>query len=383
MRLLLISDNFYPVIGGAETYAYNLAKGLAGRGCEVVVLTNRPSAGMPVSERHAAGFTVLRDDTYWEQLPRKGAAWEKLAFGRLDFLDEQLGSETFDVVHANNHGTALIGAVYALSRAAPLVATFHEVGRENTPLGMGRSRLVYRHLPLDYVVTVSRFYTDVAKRFGAAKVRYIPFGIDLNLFKHREDHRLWSRPAVIGCLARFKSRKGLLELVKAGSLLRDRFPGLRIRLAGTPSSGSAGYEQEMRDLIAREGLTGDVTLETGVTLEDVPRFLHEIDVLVQPSTQEGLGVVLLEAMASGVPIVANNCDGFREIATHNHNAYLTAGNDPALLVEAVSSVITDGELRARLARNGLTFVQSRHALDDMIDQTIALYREVIQHAGKP
>jgi phosphatidylinositol alpha-mannosyltransferase len=139
----------------------------------------------------------------------------------------------------------------------------------------------------------------------------------------------------------------------------------------------------MRDLIAREGLTGDVTLETGVTLEDVPRFLHEIDVLVQPSTQEGLGVVLLEAMASGVPIVANNCDGFREIATHNHNAYLTAGNDPALLVEAVSSVITDGELRARLARNGLTFVQSRHALDDMIDQTIALYREVIQHAGKP
>lgn len=382
MRVLLISDNFHPVIGGAETYAYNLAKGLAGRGCEVVVLTNRPSARIPARQRYASGFTVLRDDSYWEQLPREGAAWEKLAFGRLDFLNERLGSETFDVVHANNHGTALIGALYSLSKAVPLVATFHEVGREHTPLGMGRSRLVYQHLPLDHVVTVSRFYSDVAERFGAAKVRYIPFGIDLSMFKPREDHRLCSRPAVVGCLARFKSRKGLLELVKAGSLLRERFPVLRIRIAGTPGSGSAGYEHDVRDLIARRGLTDDVTLETGVTLEDVPRFLDEIDILVQPSTQEGLGVVLLEAMASGVPIVASNCDGFREIATHDHNAYLTAGNDPALIAEAVGHVINDCEMRVRLSRNGLTFVKSRHALDAMIDQTIALYREVIQYAEK-
>ncbi|MGH3450645.1 MAG: glycosyltransferase, partial [Haloechinothrix sp.] len=119
MRVLMLSTNFHPVIGGAESYCRDLAVGLAGRGHDVTVFTAGDASNGPVRGVDR-GVTVLRH--------RPGrdsdvSAWEHGMFGMLPVLEQAVRLEDVDVVHVNSQDTAVLGTIVSLQHGMPLVVT--------------------------------------------------------------------------------------------------------------------------------------------------------------------------------------------------------------------------------------------------------------------
>ena len=383
MRVLLLTTNFHPVVGGAESYCRELAIGLARLGHDVTVFTDGGAGSAPQNgiER---GVTVIRDRSYRQDLttPDK-SAWEQMAFGLLPALARSVRVDQVDVVHANSQDTAILGSIVKLHHGIPLVVTSHEVQRDREPLGAGRCRLVFAHLPVDAHIAVSDCYRRAAEGFGARHVHHIPLGVDRDRFfpgdrtVARRRLGIADDAFVLTCIARIKPRKGLLELVDAAATLRTVLPQLQVLLAGTTSSGSQAYAAQVRARIVETGLAGRVRVVDDFGHDQVPVLLHATDVYAQPSYTEGLGLATVEAMACGVPVVATDTDGLREAVEPDVSGLLVPVGEPGPLADAVLRLAHDRDLRDRLIRGGLARVREQFSLATMVAQTEALYRRVI------
>jgi glycosyltransferase involved in cell wall biosynthesis len=381
MRVLLLTDNYWPRIGGAETYALELARGLVGRGHDVVVYTDGERAAPGLAVTTEGGVSVIRDSTFWEAMGREGAAWEQMCFGRLRSLSRAVDLASFDVIHANNHDTAVLGSILKLETGAPLVLTAHEVERDKAPLGGARTAFVIRLLPLDAVIAVSDYYAAEARRFGAERVHRVNFGIDTAVFAPaapRDRAFAGGRCApTVTCLARFKQRKGLEQFVQAARLVRTAMPDTRFVLAGSTSSASADYLGGLYGLIDEVSLGDCLRIWTNVTFDRVPQLLRSSDVVVQPSFAEGLGVAVLEAMSCEVPVVCSRATGLTEIVEHEVNGLLAEPGDAKGFAAAISRLLVDRELRRRLGGNGRKTVAARYDLTDMIHRTESIYEHLL------
>ncbi|XVU28142.1 glycosyltransferase family 4 protein [Actinoplanes sp. CA-054009] len=384
VRVLMLSTNFHPVIGGAESYCRDLATGLAGRGHLITVFTDGGTHYDAPPSRLEQGVMVIRNrsDSGPVTAETRASPWEDGVFRLLPAVADVVGPGAIDLVHANSQDTAILGSIVAAQTGVPLVVTSHEVGRERGPLGQGRCRLVFRHLPVDAHIAVSDYYQRVASTFGARRVHRINLGVDLGRF-HPGDRvaarSLWQMPPgefVVTCIARFKQRKGLLELIEAAARIRTVVPRLRVILAGTTSSGSLQYAARMRARITALGLAGRVRIVEDLSHDQVPQLLRASDVYVQPSHIEGLGLAVVEAMACGVPVVVSDTEGLREVVEPGVSGLMVPVGDSARLADAVVRLAHDGGLRDLLVRGGLIRAQGGFSLARMVTQTEELYERV-------
>ncbi|MGW4365709.1 glycosyltransferase family 4 protein [Nocardia takedensis] len=381
MKVCLLTSAFHPRVGGAETYAKVLAAGLVDRGHEVVVITDGheipPHTALP-------GIDVRRIDTsaaLFEAGTR--VLWEQMAFGLLPDLDA--ASEGADLVHANSHDTAILAAMIGASRGIPVVATFHDQAPEDGPLGVGRSRLVYRHLPIDAFLVPSRFYADKARTFGAdpARVELVYLGIDPRRFDdgdRREARRglgLTESGSLTVCAATLKPRKGLRQLIAAFAAVHREHEDARLLIAGAAELTTRDYADAVRADIAAHGLGEVVRIEEGFTHDDMPTVFRAADIVVQPSLAEGLGLALLEGMATGRPVVGTDITGINEIIEHEVNGLVVAPDDPADLATALTRLLSDSGLAAKLAAAGCATARTAFTRDRMIEETIARYERVV------
>jgi glycosyltransferase involved in cell wall biosynthesis len=384
----MLSTNYHPVIGGAESYCRDLAGGLAGRGHQVTVFTDGSSTAADSPVWDEGGVTVLRERSYWAHLSGPDVStWEQMAFGLLPAVSRSIDLAGVDVIHANSQDTALLGAVLKLQHNIPLVVTSHEVQRERGPAGAGRCRLVFEHLPVDAHIAVSAYYENVARGFGAVNLQRIDLGVDLARFRPaapdpaRRRLGIGADEVVLTCVARFKQRKGLLELVEAARLVADAVPQLRVLLVGTTSSGSQAYATSVRRRIGELGLTDRVRLIEDCGHDQIAGLLHATNVYVQPSHVEGLGMAVLEAMACGVPVVASDTDGLREAVQPGISGVLAPVGEPAALAEVILRLLRDQHLRGRLKNGGLARVQA-FTVQRMVARTEALYQSLIARSAE-
>ncbi|GIM94381.1 glycosyltransferase family 4 protein [Paractinoplanes toevensis] len=381
MRVLMLSTNYHPVVGGAESYCRDLATGLVRRGHDVTVFTDGRACSQPPDSTEY-GVRVLRERSYLPRLSDPDvSAWEQMAFGLLPAVSSMFDVTRVDVLHANSQDTALLGTVLKLQYGIPLVVTSHEVHRERGPAGAGRCRLVFGSLPVDAHITVSGYYERVARSFGAVNLHRIDLGVDLGRFAPDDGRAARSLlgiaddEAVVTCVARFKPRKGLLELIDAAGDVAQRVPRLRLLLVGTTSSGSEEYAQLMRQRIEERGLTGRVQVIETYGHEQIATVMHASDVYVQPSHVEGLGLAVLEAMACGVPVVASDTDGLREVVVPQDSGLLVPVGDCSALAGGIVRLLSEQPLRQRLISGGLARARGR-GMDAMVARTESLYRSL-------
>ncbi|MFD9406480.1 glycosyltransferase family 4 protein [Streptomyces sp. NPDC059989] len=369
-------------MGGAETYAWTVASALADRGHEVVVLTD----GADRAERadradgtsSAPRFRVHRLTGYLELLadPSK-LRWEQLYFGLLPETAAALGAWGPDIVLANSLETTVLGRVVAEEFTVPLVGAYHEHAPQQEPFGTGRLDMVYRFLRPDLVLAGSRFYQERAvTRLGGDRVRLIHHGVDTGLFHPAVDgagvrarYGVGPGDLFVVSAGRLKPRKGHLELVRAVARL-DR-TDVRLLIAGSVSSASVAYAEELRRAVEESGLGGRVTIDRSLGHRDMPAVLAAADVVAQPSHEEGLGLSVLEAMSSGRPVVTCSVPGIREILSSPDLAVLAPPGEPAALAKALSRCLDDEDLRASLARRGREHVLRHFSQQRMIDATEA------------
>jgi len=381
MNVLLLTTNYHPVIGGAETYARELGRQLVRRSHEVTIFTDGGAGSLP----HVAiedGVRVIRDTTYFSSMtsPDK-STWEEMYFSLLPAIFASVDMSAIDVVHANGHAMAVLASMLKFSTGTPVVVTAHEFEREHTAFGDGRCRLVYQALPIDAYIAVSEYYLAKAVEFGVSeeRVHRVNLGVDSERFTHRHDTQARSRfglPAtsfVVSCVGRVKQRKGQLELLAAVAMLRETLPSVKLVLAGNTSSGSSDYQDQVDRYILDHDLGDWVLTIPDLSHEMVPCLYAATDVAVQPSYAEGLGLATVEAMSCGVPVVTTWVSGLREVVQPEVNGIAVPPKDTRSLADAILRLARSRRLRETLTQSALRTVLENYTLESMAHQTEKVY----------
>lgn len=296
-----------------------------------------------------------------------------------------IGSFNADIVHSNTGTVFLCGGLAARLRGRPHVWHIREDFGDFAPVWKLYRLLI--GILSDRIVCISEF---VSLQFGTGrlqkKIRVIHNGYARSEFTplpedavrtFREAHGLAADGRTyIGLIGRINIfRKGHLLLVEAARIVRNQAPGSVFVIVGTPFPGNEEHLVMMRDRIRALDLesafvfTGDVA--------DVRVIYQTIDVLVQPSTMpEGLGGVVVEAMASGLPVVATKLGATPEIVADGRTGLLVPPDDPAALAAALLQLMASASLRRQMGIQGRERFETSFEFDSQYKKLLVQYSEL-------
>jgi glycosyltransferase involved in cell wall biosynthesis len=160
---------------------------------------------------------------------------------------------------------------------------------------------------------------------------------------------------IVLTVARIFPGKGLIYLVEAARIVANEVPTVKFIVKA--SSSDERYEGRIRNLIHKHNLQQHFMILGGSPYSEMPKYMSAADVFVLPSISEGLGLVILEALATGVPVVASRVGGIPDILIHEHNGLLVEPRDAEGLAEAIVRILSDEKLRKRLREGGLTTIR--------------------------
>lgn len=350
MHVLLLAPLYFPYVGGAETHTRALAEALVTLGQQVTVCTDTGYRPVPEQEI-VGGVRVLRTRL---PVPEPGAdqrdvvRWEAGPFGLLAELERLLRLGDLgrpDVIHAQCQISFLLGAVLKEHLGSPLAVTPHETTPEHDGLGRARSRFLYTLPQIDLFVASSRTFAEQAIMCGrpAADIVVVPSaalpaaGVAAGQARSPRVGGPRTGATVLN-VGRFKPRKNQLALLRAVSQLRDGGLDVRCVLAGSCDAGSLPYLAEVRRLASRMG--DAAVLVVDADNEGIAKLMTEADLVVQCATAEGLGIVAIEALNAGTPVIATPTLGAMEVL----------GDFPCLLTRGFAAGQIASAIQGALAR---------------------------------
>ncbi|MBM2810413.1 MAG: glycosyl transferase group 1 [Chloroflexi bacterium] len=367
MKIALVSPYDFAYFGGVTDHISHLSAELQRRGNEVHIMApcSDDQVRSPVPF-HRLGTPV--------RIPANGSV-ARISMGpRLGSEVKQiLASGAFDVVHLHEPLLpALPLAVLRASRATN-VGTFHAYRHSNLAYFYAKPILQYFFAKLHGRIAVSNAACDfVSERFSGS-YRVIPNGIDYERFSQPLPPLPGlgdGRPTVL-FVGRLEKRKGLSYLLRSWSNVRREFPDARLVVVG----GGGGLKH-YRAFVDTRG-SDDIVFAGQVADEDLPRYYQAADVFCAPSTgQESFGIVLLEAMAAGKPIVSTNIPGYQEVVTHGKEGLLVPAKDPGALGSALIHLLAHPDMHQQFGARGREKAK-QFAWDRVADEVLDYYRETI------
>jgi phosphatidylinositol alpha-mannosyltransferase len=273
-----------------------------------------------------------------------------------------LNDEAFDVLHIHEPLVPGPTLTSLLVKMAPVVATFHSAG-ESAPYRVFARQLKWIASRIDIRVGVSHDAVELAQRYIGGEYEVLFNGIDLAMY---DSAPVRTRENVIFFLGRHEPRKGLSVLIDAMALLPSDV---------TLWVASDGPETES----LRSRTQGDPRIQWLGRISDEEKIdrLSRASAFCAPSLRgESFGIVLIEAMASGVPVVSTDIDGYRNVATHGENALLVDPGNPQVLAAALARVLTDKPMAQQFREKGL--VRAREfSMDTLADHYVEMYQRAL------
>lgn len=224
----------------------------------------------------------------------------------------------------------------------------------------------------DILYAMNRYIEEALEAQGHPRVELLRLGIDPAAYEDRgwDDYLLF--------VGRLHASKGLEVLLGAVSRVFPEFPDFRLLVVGDgPDEG------RLRTLAEHLGLDGRVQFVGRVTEEgELARLYSRCSAVVLPSYFEGFGVVLLEAMASGKPVIASDIPGPRDIVSHGQDGFLFPPGDVGSLARVLTDVMSDRDLRARLGRRGRREVEQNYTFQNTARSMLTTIRAVLEGGGR-
>lgn len=349
MKIVLVSQSYYPRPGGVTEHVHHSARELERLGHHVTIVTSNCANGVPRDPRVVRiGRNVL--------FPINGA-WVNMTVGANLKRNLRRVFETIepDVIHTHCPlaPTLPLLALQTAPKRCRVVGTFHAAADRS--IGYSVFQAVLRRMArrLDARIAVSRAAMELAQRYIPGDYVVIPNGVDSTRFSPRHeplDH-LSDDAFNVLYVGRLDRRKGLKYLFEAVSIVASRVRR-RIRLV------VVGDESPRRFLLPRLPREVDLRFVGVVSKEMLPRYYRSGHVFCSPATdRESFGIVLLEAMASGIPVIGTSIPGYLTILKNRSNSLVVPPKDPRSLAKAIIELMRDGHLRARLRENGLRFAR--------------------------
>lgn len=228
----------------------------------------------------------------------------------------------------------------------------------------------------DRIVVNSKWMRDKVTfwyRVSPRKAVVIPNGVNLKDFsRHIKKPKLDGNPAIIsiGRLNNIKGIKGVDILIKAMSMLTLKLSCIKLYIIGS------GKLEKYQRLVKNEGLEKHVFFLGEIPRESVIKLLNCCDICIIPSIYEPFGIVVLEALASGTPVIASKTGGIPEIITSGESGLLVKPNNPKALAEAILKLSYDKNLKERLSQKALR-TAAKYDWNNIAEKYVQLYQEMI------
>ena len=367
--LFLITGLAY---GGAETQLVNLAISLKKRGWKVRVVSMLPPQAF-TEELKEAGIPLSTLNM------RREVADPRAVFRLVKILREWRP----DIMHSHMvHANLLARVVRIFYKIPVLISTAHSIDEG------GRWREVAYRLtdPLaDLTTNVSRAAVECYIRVGVApknKIRFMPNGIDTTKFipNKAAGQRLRNELGVDNyfvwlAVGRFEEAKDYPNMLRAFSMIVSKKSDVVLLLVGQGS-----LLEEVKKLACELNLEDKVRF-LGVR-RDVPDLMNAADAYVMSSAWEGMPMVLLEAGACGLPVVATDVGGNSEVVLNGKTGFIVPPRNPEALAQAMEKMMAlPKEKRLEMGEAGRAYIEANYSLEHVVDQWEGLYMELLQRKG--
>ena len=334
--------------GGAERSFVDISRALAARGHTV----------MAIGEARGVALRHLADTAGIECVPlRCLGAWDRLAGHR---ISRHIAHFRPAIVQAHLARAALLAGRAAAAQQVPSLAKTHNLVNV----------AYYRYLDCLVPTTAAQRAHLLAAGVAAARIETIPNFTAIGLQPVSGTHAV-SKPPVIKALGRMVHKKGFDLLIEAVALLQQRGVYCRVEIAGDGPEKPALAQQ-----LQHRGVADHVSLVGWV--DAVAAFLADADLLVVPSRDEPFGIVLIEAMAAGVPVLATRTQGPLEILTDG-SGYLTAVDDSRALADSIEAALSD-PAREAVRHTAQQRFAEHYSADTVLSRYLALYERLIAQA---
>jgi phosphatidylinositol alpha-mannosyltransferase len=366
MKIAYLATYDFAIPGGVKNHICNLSQELTALGHDVSILA--PSSHTEAS----ANIPNFIQIAQFPSASKTGPIPPHILIGlrAIPRLQCLLTSSKFDIIHVHEPLVPPLCLSALRHKNTPIFATFHTYYEYGQPLYRLFQPLLKAWLNnLKGRIAVSVPAKNYIERYFPYDYKIIPNGVNLELFSVRKTPLAELTPGYFNLLfvghAQFK-RKGLRYMLEAYRLLKKEHTDLRLIVAGTKWNGRT-RPPELDDSDLK-----DILYLGTVSDEDLVSLYQNVDLFCAPSTgRESFGIVLIEAMAAGVPIVTTNIDGYSTVATHEHDALLVPPKNGQALAEAIKRLMLDPALRQRLVN------EARHTVQKYSWKTLA--QEVLSY----
>jgi len=378
VRIAMVSWEMPPlVVGGLAAHVDGLSRALAGAGHEVVVLTlHHPDVP---DDYVIDGVRVLRAHTDLPWLPDSDLI-ARMSSGnhKLVQLSAALDGWRPDVVHAHDWLVAWAGDDLQALWGVPLVATIHatERGRHGGSIPAGEPAAInsvewWLTFQAATVITCSRYMRDEVRgafQLPPDKVQVVPNGVDAAVWEPALPEQRAGGPSLVVAWGRIQYEKGFQTLVAALPALRRRHPDLRVVIAGRGS-----FLGELEAIAQGLGVDHMVRFPGFVPDDELRHLLHTCSCAVIPSLYEPFGIVALEALAAGAPLVAAASGGMAEVLDGTGAGLLYPPGDAGALAGALGRMLAEPGLATASRAAGAHLVHDLYRWDAVAAATVPLY----------
>ncbi|PYT00980.1 MAG: hypothetical protein DMF63_04770 [Acidobacteria bacterium] len=355
MRILQISSA--RSIGGGERHVIDLSNQLARRGHNVFVAVV-PRSPLRDELRDVPVENIV-------EVPLRNALDVPSALKLAQFIREN-NVEMVNVHFAKDYPVAAIAARHA---GVPFVITRHVLFPMSRLHRLVLSRVKYAIAPSN-AAAESLLRQQI---FPPEKIVTIRYGLDVDKFPERGP--ISREEFCIGSIGNLDPVKGFDVLIRAAAIVAKVKPEAKFTIVGEDRSRDKRNERELRDLIEELNLTE--TVELAGWSNNVADLLTGFDILVSASRSESFGFVIAEAMLTGVPVIATETEGAKEIISDPTHGKLVPIESPEAIADAILQLIGDDGQRAQIAASGRDYVHESFSLVRMVNQTEELYRLAI------
>ena len=354
--------------GGAENHLYMLCKGLK-------------TLGYKISIVYLKGIGELKE--VFENFGCKVIKIDGDAFKRplrtLFKLKKIIAQLKPDILHTHLNKAEFFGNLAGFLSKKPLIISTKHNDDKFLQKAIIRIGHFLMSIPNDGIICISAHVEKYIKKIGVwpkVTIKTIHYGIDAKGFESNIDNSLVphfktalskGKLYLLGTVARLEEQKGLQYLIEAVSYVSKKRNDFHLIIVG-----DGPLVASLKDKVKKLDIENFISF-TGKR-SDVPAVMKSLDIFILPSLWEGFGLVLLEAMAAGIPVIASNVSAIPEVIKHNENGFLVAPKNPDALAEKILLLLENKDLRRKMGINGQDRAHSYFHIERMIKETHNFYR---------
>ncbi len=386
MRILMLSWEYPPrIVGGLARHVYWLSKSIVEHGHQVIVGTLSNNSDNVIERQ--GDLTIIRINPYKIPSPDFISWVHQFNQTLIEDIIDAVGSD-IDIIHAHDWLVARAGIILKHLYRKPLIATIHstEYGRRN-----GLHNVFERHIHevewlLTYeawkVIVCSRYMREEVQRIFATpsdKIHIIPNGVNPikkmsfnEVLRVLEKYNIPPNMRIVLFVGRLVYEKGAQILIEAIPYITRIADDVFFVIVGT---GPMREELERRSI--ELGVRDRIVFTGFVTDQELHALYNAAYIAVFPSLYEPFGIVALEAMSIGKPVVVSNVGGLSEIVEHGKNGLKVPPGDAKALANAIIELLLRPEKVEKLGRNGYTDVYRKYTWDKIAEKTLGIYEKVL------